>query len=32
MLWRIVFWVAVVEMLLCVVPIELAGVIEGRPI
>jgi len=27
MLWRIVFWVAIVEVLLCVVPFELAGVI-----
>jgi hypothetical protein len=27
MLWRIVFWVAIVEVLLCVVPIEMAGVI-----
>ena len=27
MLWRIVFWLAVVEVLLCVVPIELTGMI-----
>lgn len=26
MFWRAVFWVAVAEVLLCVLPIELAGV------
>jgi hypothetical protein len=26
MFWRIVFWVAVVEIVLCVLPIELTGV------
>jgi hypothetical protein len=27
MFWRVVFWVAVAEVALCVLPIELAGVI-----
>jgi hypothetical protein len=27
MFWRIVFWVAVVEVLVCLVPFELAGII-----
>jgi hypothetical protein len=26
MFWRIVFWVAVVEVVVCVLPIELTGV------
>jgi hypothetical protein len=28
MLWRIVVWVAVVEVLVCLVPFELTGIIS----